>query len=104
MNNGRLYATGQGWDGWRAAGKEPVWEDKALEKLLPHVVNCHLHDNNGWRDEHKLPGRGNVNWPHIIGLLESAPRLKVIQSEVLPVFSGTFIRELVEKFDELTGR
>jgi tRNA uridine 5-carboxymethylaminomethyl modification enzyme len=24
MNNGRLYATGQGWDGWRAAGKEPV--------------------------------------------------------------------------------
>lgn len=32
---------------------------------------------------------------------EKAPRLKVVQSEVIPVRTGTFIRELVEKFDEL---
>ncbi|MBR2373082.1 MAG: sugar phosphate isomerase/epimerase [Lentisphaeria bacterium] len=101
MDNGRLYATGNGWNGWRDAGKEPVWEDRALEKMLPNVVNCHLHDNNGWRDEHTLPGKGKVNWAHIMGLLKTAPRLKAIQSEVLPVFSGTFIKELVEKFDEL---
>lgn len=102
MANGKKYATGNAWNGWRASGKEkPVWEDEALEKMLPHVVNCHLHDNSGWADEHKLPGRGCIDWKHIVKLLKSAPRLKVIQSEVIPVASGTYVKELVEKFNEL---
>ena len=70
--------------------------------MLPHIVNCHLHDNSGWKDEHKLPGRGCINWEKVIKLLKSAPRLKVIQSEVIPVSTGTHIRELVEKFNELS--
>lgn len=104
MDNGRHYSEGKAWSGWRAVGKDPVWEDRALEKMLPHVVNCHLHDNHGFNDEHALPGRGNVNWEHITGLLKQAPRLKVIQSEVLPIFSGTFIKELVEKFNDFKIR
>ncbi|MBR2872573.1 MAG: sugar phosphate isomerase/epimerase [Lentisphaeria bacterium] len=103
MDNGRQYATGTAWRGWQASGKPvPCWEPQALEKMLPHIVNCHLHDNNGWKDEHKLPGQGCVNWEKVIKLLKSAPRLKVIQSEVIPVASGTHIRELVEKFNELS--
>ena len=102
MDNGRKYATGSAWSGWKAAGiARPIWEGEALEKMLPNVVNCHLHDNSGWKDEHKLPGQGCINWEHIIRLLKKAPRLKAVQSEVIPVASGTHIRELVEKFNEL---
>ncbi len=103
MDNGRLSGEGNAWNGWKASGKAvPLWEDKALEKMLSNVVNCHLHDNNGTRDEHTLPGRGNINWNHIIPLLKSAPRLKVIQSEVIPVYSGTYIKELVDTFKQLS--
>ena len=102
MSNGIRYATGNAWNSWHYAGyTSPRWEHKALEKMLPHVVNCHLHDNVGFRDSHLLPGKGNIDWGHIIGLLKKAPRLKVVQSEVSPIKTGTFIRELVEKFDEL---
>ena len=102
MDNGRLQTSGVAWKAWNASGKDtPIWEDKALEKMLPHIVNCHLHDNNGIGDEHTNPGKGNINWSHTIKLLKSAPRLKVIQSEVSPVKSGIFIKEMVDKFNEL---
>ena len=101
MDNGRNYATGNAHRGWQAAGKTVVWEDKALEKLLPNVVNCHLHDNTGWSDAHALPGMGCVDWGHIIPLLKKAPRLKAVQSEVAPTRCGVYIKELVAKFNAL---
>ena len=103
MDRGRDYATGNAWNGWRAAGISlPQWEDKALEKMLPHTVICHLHDNTGWNDAHDLPGRGNIDWPKILKLLDAAPRLKLIQSEVAPQRKGISIPELVAKFDHLS--
>lgn len=60
---------------------EVKWEDKALEKMLPHVVNCHLHDNDGSWDVHGRIGSGNIDWKHIKSLLMQAPKLKCIQSE-----------------------
>ena len=103
MDRGRDYATGNAWSGWRKAGiAVPEWEDKALEKMLPQTVICHLHDNTGWNDAHDLPGRGNVDWPKILKLLDAAPRLKLIQSEVAPQRKLISIPELVAKFDELS--
>lgn len=98
MNNGRLHANS---NAHRAAGNiglaEPQWDDRILEKMLPHVVNCHIHDNDGNTDLHTVPGKGNVDWQKISSLLKQAPRLKCIQSEVLPVVPGTHsIREIVE--------
>jgi len=79
----------------------PQFDDQILEKMLPHVVNCHLHDNNGILDQHRNIGRGNIDWKHIVGLLKKAPRLQVIQSEVIPVRTGDAIRDICEKFREL---
>ena len=79
----------------------PQFDDRILEKMLPHVVNCHLHDNNGITDQHYNPGRGNIDWPHIIGLLKTAPRLQVIQSEVIPVRTHDSIHDVCAKFKEL---
>lgn len=65
---------------WNGFG--PVaWDENILEKLLPHVVTCHLHDNDGTDDRHSLPGRGTTDWPRLMSTLSRAPRLKTIQAE-----------------------
>ena len=79
----------------------PAWEDAALEKMLPHIVNCHLHDNTGMGDRHDLPGTGNLDWDKIVRLLKTAPRLRVIQSEVAYTRYGMPMKTLVEKFKTL---
>ena len=79
----------------------PEFDDQVLEKMLPEVVSCHLHDNHGFRDEHQLPGRGNIDWKHIVGLLKKAPRLACVQSEVSTLSIGVTPGELCAKFREL---
>lgn len=70
------------------------WEGHALEKMLPHIVTCHLHDNDGSCDQHRRIGSGNVDWPHVKKLLMQAPRLKCIQSEVHPEVARASIKDL----------
>ena len=82
---------------------EPAWDDDILEKMLPELINCHLHDNCGNIDEHDLPGKGNINWEKTVRLLQQAPRLKAIQSEVIINRVNVSVKELVEKFKELFG-
>lgn len=85
--------------------KEPVWDDQILEKMMPEIVNCHLHDNAGQWDHHLKPGHedGSVNWNRIIPLLKKAPKLQVIQSEVKMTDDKIpcSIRETVEAFNKL---
>ena len=69
--------------------------------MLPHVVNCHLHDNNGLTDQHLNRGAGTVDWPKVLSLLKTAPRLKVIQSEVIPMRTHTAIRDVCAAFADL---
>ncbi len=69
------------FDYFHECGLEPEYNDHLLEDLLPHVVNCHLHDNHGWWDEHLPPGFGDVDWEHVIPLLKSAPRIQCYQDE-----------------------
>ncbi len=37
----------------------------ALRTVGPHLITLHLHDNHGERDEHLLPGRGNIAWGEV---------------------------------------
>ncbi|MBR0457840.1 MAG: sugar phosphate isomerase/epimerase [Victivallales bacterium] len=82
-------------------GLEPEWEDCALEKMQPHIVNCHLHDNDAQRDLHNLPGKGNIDWAHILRGLRQAPRLKCVQCEVKTVPNKVTIPTLCRTFEEL---
>lgn len=36
------------------------------------ITTVHLHDNNGDRDDHALPGEGNLDWPAVIAALRAA--------------------------------
>ena len=78
--------------------------EEILEVMLPHIVNCHIHDNDGVNDKHDLPGRGCADWERIVAKLRTAPRLQVIQSEVNIASRGVAVRELVETFDKLFGK
>ena len=102
MAKGKNYEDSLGNLVWKTKlNMEPQWDDKILEKMLPHVVTCHIHDNKGDTDSHRIPGWGNVDWQHITGLLKQAPRLKCIQSEVLPFYEPTSIKELCGTFHKL---
>ena len=79
------------------------WETDVLGRMLPFIVNCHLHDNDASADQHLLPGKGTVDWKALMPKLLSAPRLACIQSEVLPLRAQQPIRPLCEKFAELFG-
>ena len=88
---------------WKTVGvDEPEWDDQILEEMLPEIVNCHLHDNDGSADSHNIPGKGTIDWAKVIPLLKSAPKLQVIQCEVLMKPEDT-PAELCRKFTELSN-
>ena len=66
---------------WDDLGVPVQWEENLLEKFAPHLVNCHLHDNNGIQDSHQQPGNGTIDWDRIREVLKKAPRLQSIQNE-----------------------
>ena len=99
----KQYETCTARDRWTPYGLEPEWEDQALEKMLPHIVNCHLHDNNAQSDQHKLPGEGTVDWPYVMHGLAKAPRLQCIQCEVGAIKNTVAFPTLCRKFDELVN-
>ncbi len=99
----KQYESCSARDRWTPYGLEPEWEDQALEKMLPDIVNCHLHDNDAQSDQHKLPGDGTVDWPHVMHGLAKAPRLQCIQCEVGAVKHKISFSVLRRKFDELVN-
>ncbi len=104
MDNGRLFTEGEAYLRWHAVGVEtPPWEDAVvrLERMLPDVVNCHLHDNYGNKDQHNLPGSGNVKWDKIVPLLRKAPRLQAVQSEVNLERNALSVKSVTQVFEKL---
>jgi len=101
MDRGRDYENSLPKRNYAGSGYEIEWEDRALEKMLPYVVNCHLHDNDGSEDSHLLPGEGNIDWEKTMSLLNQAPRLEVIQSEVRFPRNDLSVRRLCESFRQL---
>ena len=106
MDRSKTSAEGTVLRAWSGGGytlDTIPWDDRILEKMLPHVVNCHLHDNNGVMDQHRNIGIGNIDWKHIVSLLKQAPRLRCIQSEVSPLRGPDSIRSICRAFADLLG-
>ena len=100
--------TGIGKDMSRyGAGMLRPWADKiefenhALEKLAPHIVTCHLHDNDGYGDQHFIPGKGTVNWEKLIKDLSACPRITSMQAEVSMATDTVSIHKLCSTFDAM---
>ena len=102
MQHGHKFPEGIARTSWdKDNSGEPSWDDRVLEKMLPYIVNCHLHDNSGDRDQHTIPGDGVTDWQKVKNLLMQAPRLQVIQSEVIFERNSLAIKNVVKKFDEI---
>ncbi len=86
-------------EAWRG---RVVQYDAALEKLAPWIVTMHLHDNNGFADQHSLPGAGVIDWNVLAAKIKTLPRLISLQSEVRNGPSASWsIRRLCETFRKL---
>ena len=54
--------------------------DDYIDSLLPYIIVCHLHDNDGTADRHWVPGDGCVDWKHCMPKLAKAPRLPPVST------------------------
>ena len=73
--------------------------DDYLKTLAPSMVVCHLHDNDGTGDQHKIPGDGTIDWARYVPMLADAPRHPVLQNEShTPNYTR---REVCRRFDSL---
>jgi len=48
-----------------AAPENNVGIDAAFELLASRIVELHVHDNHGAKDEHLWPGAGTIDWPNV---------------------------------------
>ena len=100
MDKGRFYAKNSAADSYALVKAVPVYDDEIQEKMLPHIVNCHLDDNDGQYDTHLNLRDGNTDWTKVIRLLKTAPRLKCIQAEISAVKNRIPIRKICESLME----
>ena len=84
-----------------AWGEEIEFFPDSLGKMMPYIVTCHLHDNNGYADSHALPGTGTIAWKELFERLQQAPRLISMLSEVYMGANGPSIRKVVDTFNKL---
>jgi sugar phosphate isomerase/epimerase len=47
--------------------------DAAFELLKPRIVQLHLHDNHGAKDEHLWLGAGSVDWANVVKHVSALP-------------------------------
>lgn len=52
-----------------------------LARLKDRLISIHLHDNDGTRDEHRLPFTGTVDWTRVAALLAASSYRKCISLE-----------------------
>jgi len=89
---------------------DDAWGEKideysgALERMAPHIVTCHLHDNDGYSDAHRLPGEGTIDWAELMPKVKSLPRLVSLQTEVQTIPGGITAARLVAVFRNLVEK
>ena len=81
---------------WKLYPQE--FQQHQLETMLPYLVTCHIHDNDGLVDSHKPLGQGTIDWPYVMKTLAKAPRFIEYQSEISIVNAGRAVRTIVESF------
>ncbi|MBQ9789462.1 MAG: sugar phosphate isomerase/epimerase [Lentisphaeria bacterium] len=85
--------------------RQRLWHGKlkfdgyTLDKMLPYVITCHLHDNDGYNDNHQLIFSGSANWDEYAEKLRKAPRLSSVQNELKS--GANSIQDMCLAFDRL---
>ncbi|PKO20102.1 hypothetical protein CVU37_01135 [candidate division BRC1 bacterium HGW-BRC1-1] len=77
-----------------------------LDQIKDRLLVVHLHDNDGQRDQHKLPFSGTVNWPSLAKTLAASAYKKPLSTEANmgchPGMTETdFLSEALSSMEEL---
>ena len=59
----------------------------SLEFMRDLVVTSHVHDNNGFKDEHLAPFGGNVEWAPVLAALKSVDSALVLEMKEQPAWA-----------------
>ena len=57
--------------------------DAMIDRFADRLVNIHIHDNHGQRDEHLTIGDGGIDFDRVLGLLSSYRGNYIIESKNL---------------------
>ena len=95
-------ANDHAWGGRIREGFIPIRE--AIRQLAPHIVTCHVHDNNGLSDQHLCPGLGTCDFDAVFEELAKCPRLQSVQNETSFHAGGTTIGHACRVFDGLMAK
>lgn len=57
---------------------------KALERLGSRLVEVHVSDNGGKRDDHTIPGEGNIDWEDLLAALGRIRYGGILCFELMP--------------------
>lgn len=66
-----------------------------LKKHYNRLTTCHLSDNQGFSDQHLVPGDGNINWTELKSYFDKAPQ---IQNILFEVGTGEKLAEPIDTF------
>ncbi|MBA3065462.1 sugar phosphate isomerase/epimerase [bacterium] len=50
-----------------------------LSEMAPDITELHIHDNNGDKDSHLVPGLGRIDWKGLFALTGTEERLNVFE-------------------------
>lgn len=87
------------WGGRMREGMHPMRE--AIRMLAPYLVTAHVHDNDGWSDQHRCPGMGVCNFDEVFAEFAKCPRFESVQNETSFGGCGVSIRHACEVFRDL---
>ena len=76
-------------------------EPDPIGKLADYIVTVHLHDNDGYSDQHGLPGTGTIDWKNWIPKLKQCPRLVSFQNEFIASRKRFSIKKICQTYEEL---
>ena len=81
--------------------------ERIIKSFGKNVSLLHLHDNSGTRDEHLLPGMGNIKWPAVFDSLDEIGYTGVYNFELnltfgnmledFITFAGKYLRAFVDR-------
>ena len=77
---------------------------EAIRLLAPHIVTCHVHDNDGLNDQHLCPGDGICDYDVVFEELAKCPRLQSVQDETEFGTRGVSIGRACRVFDGLMAK
>ena len=73
---------------------------EVFDIMAPHLVTCHLHDNDKSEDQHRIPGFGTIDWLELVAKIKSCQSLLHIETEAFNL-EGWPHRKLFEHYQQL---